>query len=184
MQCREIVRARPRLTLASRLIATFSSVHLIVKDYNTDLIEKKLLARMPWHDVSLGVAGPPARDIARHFVQRWNFVKKEKAMKKSHMKFLTPKGEYVSTRNETGWTGTQKVQILRSSTVWSQGVDVERSIQDAYLESIAKAEHFIYIENQFFGKDPPTVESVNLRWKTGHFSVINKKLSVLSLFVQ
>ncbi|KAK3821164.1 MAG: hypothetical protein J3Q66DRAFT_366907 [Benniella sp.] len=121
-----------------------------VKDYNTDLIERKLLPRMPWHDVSLGVAGPPARDIARHFVQRWNFVKKEKAMKKSHMKFLTPKGEYVSTRNETGWTGSQKVQVLRSSTVWSQGVETERSIQDAYLDSIAKAEHFIYIENQLF----------------------------------
>ncbi|KAK3821162.1 MAG: hypothetical protein J3Q66DRAFT_280226, partial [Benniella sp.] len=121
-----------------------------VKDYNTDLIERKLLPRMPWHDVSLGVAGPPARDIARHFVQRWNFVKKEKAMKKSHMKFLTPKGEYVSTRNETGWTGSQKVQVLRSSTVWSQGVEMERSIQNAYLDSIAKAEHFIYIENQFF----------------------------------
>ncbi|KAF9932766.1 hypothetical protein BGZ67_004583 [Mortierella alpina] len=121
-----------------------------VKDYNNDLIEKKLLARMPWHDVSLGVAGQPARDIARHFVQRWNFVKREKGMKKSHMKFLTPKGEFVSTRNETGWTGSQKVQLLRSSTLWSQGVDMERSIQEAYLSSINDAEHFIYIENQFF----------------------------------
>ncbi|KAG0348929.1 hypothetical protein BG004_003646 [Podila humilis] len=121
-----------------------------VKDYNSDLIEKKLLARMPWHDVSVGMAGPPARDIARHFVQRWNFVKREKGMKKSHMKFLTPKGEFVSTRNESGWTGSQKVQILRSSTIWSQGVDVERSIQDAYISCIENAKHFIYIENQFF----------------------------------
>ncbi|KAF9099934.1 hypothetical protein BGX23_008706 [Mortierella sp. AD031] len=121
-----------------------------VKDYDNDLIERKLLSRMPWHDVSIGVAGQPARDIARHFVQRWNFVKREKGMKKAHMKFLTPKGEFVSTRNETGWTGSQKVQILRSSTLWSQGVDLEHSIQNAYLESIEKAEHFIYIENQFF----------------------------------
>ncbi|KAF9966135.1 hypothetical protein BGZ70_003198 [Mortierella alpina] len=121
-----------------------------VKDYNNDLIERKLLSRMPWHDVSVGVAGQPARDIARHFVQRWNFVKLEKGMKKPHMKFLTPKGEFVSTRNESGWTGSQKVQILRSSTTWSQGVDTERSIQDAYLASIDNAKHFIYIENQFF----------------------------------
>ncbi|KAF9126269.1 hypothetical protein BGW39_006741 [Mortierella sp. 14UC] len=121
-----------------------------VKDYNNDLIERKLLGRMPWHDVSIGVAGQPARDIARHFVQRWNFVKREKGMKKSHMKFLTPKGEFVSTRNETGWTGSQKIQILRSSTLWSQGVDLEHSIQNAYIESIERAEHFIYIENQFF----------------------------------
>ncbi|KAG0020131.1 hypothetical protein BGZ80_004721 [Entomortierella chlamydospora] len=121
-----------------------------VKEYNTDLIERKLLGRMPWHDVSIGVAGKPARDIARHFVQRWNFVKREKGMKKSHMKFLTPKGEFVSTRDESGWTGTQKVQLLRSSTTWSQGVDLEHSIQTAYLNNIENAEHFIYIENQFF----------------------------------
>lgn len=126
-----------------------------VRDYNNNLIERKLLARMPWHDVSVGVAGQPARDIARHFVQRWNFVKLEKGMKKSHMKFLMPKGEFVSTRNESGWTGTQNVQILRSSTLWSQGVDLERSIQDAYLSAIQNAEHFIYIENQFFGRCPP-----------------------------
>ncbi|KAG9066893.1 hypothetical protein KI688_012805 [Linnemannia hyalina] len=121
-----------------------------VKDYNNDLIERKLLGRMPWHDVSIGVAGQPARDIARHFVQRWNFVKREKGMKKSHMKFLTPKGEFVSTRNETGWTGSQKIQILRSSTNWSQGVDLEHSILNAYLSSIETSQHFIYIENQFF----------------------------------
>ncbi|KAF8936921.1 hypothetical protein BGZ58_003523 [Dissophora ornata] len=121
-----------------------------VKEYNSELIERKLLSRMPWHDVSIGVAGQPARDIARHFVQRWNFVKREKGMKKSHMKFLTPKGEFVSTRNESGWTGSQKVQLLRSSTIWSQGVDLEHSIQNAYLANIEKAEHFIYIENQFF----------------------------------
>ncbi|KAF9351259.1 hypothetical protein BGX26_010701 [Mortierella sp. AD094] len=121
-----------------------------VKDYNTDLIEKKLLARMPWHDVSLAVAGQPARDIARHFVQRWNFVKREKGMKKNFMKFLTPKGEFVHTRKEPGWTGSQKVQILRSSSHWSQGIETECSIQDAYIASILKAKHFIYIENQFF----------------------------------
>ncbi|KAF9110098.1 hypothetical protein BGX27_006778 [Mortierella sp. AM989] len=121
-----------------------------VKEYDNDLIERRLLGRMPWHDVSVGVAGKPARDIARHFVQRWNFVKREKGMKKSHMKFLTPKGEFVSTRDESGWTGTQKVQLLRSSTIWSQGVDLEHSIQTAYLKSIENSEHFIYIENQFF----------------------------------
>ncbi|KAH7052850.1 hypothetical protein BKA57DRAFT_390961, partial [Linnemannia elongata] len=121
-----------------------------VKDYNNDLIERKLLGRMPWHDVSIGVAGQPARDIARHFVQRWNFVKREKGMKKTHMKFLTPKGEFVSTRNESGWTGSQKIQILRSSTNWSQGVDLEHSIMNAYLSTIETAQHFIYIENQFF----------------------------------
>ncbi|KAF8972879.1 hypothetical protein BGZ46_009977 [Entomortierella lignicola] len=105
---------------------------------------------MPWHDVSLAVVGQAARDIARHFVQRWNFVKREKGMRKSHMKFLMPKGEFDNSRNETNWTGSQKVQVLRSSCGWSQGVELECSIQNAYISSILKSKHFIYIENQFF----------------------------------
>lgn len=44
-------------------------------------------------------------------------------------------------------------QIVRSSGQWSMGLQenqVERSIQMAYIDMITNAEHFIYIENQFF----------------------------------
>ena len=43
-------------------------------------------------------------------------------------------------------------QILRSSGEWSMGLHEksEKSIQMAYIELIGQAEHFIYIENQFF----------------------------------
>ena len=30
---------------------------------------------MPWHDISSVVHGKAARDVARHFIQRWNFTK-------------------------------------------------------------------------------------------------------------
>lgn len=30
---------------------------------------------MPWHDVGMRVFGFPARDIARHFILRWNATK-------------------------------------------------------------------------------------------------------------
>lgn len=30
---------------------------------------------MPWHDVGVMVGGAAARDVARHFIQRWNAVK-------------------------------------------------------------------------------------------------------------
>jgi len=30
---------------------------------------------MPWHDIGVVVHGKAARDIARHFIQRWNFTK-------------------------------------------------------------------------------------------------------------
>lgn len=31
--------------------------------------------RMPWHDVGAVVHGAAARDVARHFIMRWNAVK-------------------------------------------------------------------------------------------------------------
>ncbi|CAD8061948.1 unnamed protein product [Paramecium sonneborni] len=42
-------------------------------------------------------------------------------------------------------------QLLRSSSTWSTGIKkTERSIENAYLQLIQEAKHFIYIENQFF----------------------------------
>jgi phospholipase D1/2 len=41
-------------------------------------------------------------------------------------------------------------QIVRSATKWSAGVITEHSIYNAYVQLIQNAEHFIYIENQFF----------------------------------
>ena len=38
------------------------------------------------------------------------------------------------------------LQVIRSVSKWSAGVDTEQSIQSAYLEIIKNAEHFIYIE--------------------------------------
>ena len=31
--------------------------------------------RMPWHDIASAVYGPAARDVARHFIQRYNLTK-------------------------------------------------------------------------------------------------------------
>ncbi|KRX08542.1 hypothetical protein PPERSA_13023 [Pseudocohnilembus persalinus] len=49
--------------------------------------------------------------------------------------------------------GTCTCQMLRSASQWSLGLQPghkEMSIQVAYIELITKAQHFIYIENQFF----------------------------------
>jgi phospholipase D1/2 len=34
---------------------------------------------MPWHDEALVVFGRTARDVARHFIQRWNIHKVRRA---------------------------------------------------------------------------------------------------------
>ena len=31
--------------------------------------------RMPWHDIASALYGAAARDVARHFIQRYNFTK-------------------------------------------------------------------------------------------------------------
>lgn len=43
--------------------------------YVPDFIERDKTPRMPWHDIGAVVYGKAARDVARHFIQRWNFCK-------------------------------------------------------------------------------------------------------------
>lgn len=45
-----------------------------------DELNRKKYPRMPWHDVHCALWGPPCRDIARHFIQRWNHAKVYKMM--------------------------------------------------------------------------------------------------------
>ncbi len=40
-----------------------------------DELDRTKYPRMPWHDVQCALYGPPCRDVARHFVQRWNYAK-------------------------------------------------------------------------------------------------------------
>ena len=40
-----------------------------------DQIDRGVHPRMPWHDVAAVVYGGAARDVARHFIQRYNFTR-------------------------------------------------------------------------------------------------------------
>jgi phosphatidylserine/phosphatidylglycerophosphate/cardiolipin synthase-like enzyme len=125
--------------------------HVHVEKYQMDLIDRKQYARMPWHDISVSVSGAGARDLARHFIQRWNFVKSSKAKFREHIPYLLPEGEYARDRdNHLEGTGNCKMQMIRSSAEWSSGVQKEQSIYNAYITAIQESKHFIYIENQFF----------------------------------
>ncbi|CAK7265663.1 hypothetical protein SEPCBS57363_001697 [Sporothrix epigloea] len=42
------------------------------------------------------------------------------------------------------------IQLTRSCCEWSSGHKIEHSIANAYIAAITNAEHFVYIENQFF----------------------------------
>uniref|UniRef100_A0A665WBT7 Phospholipase n=1 Tax=Echeneis naucrates TaxID=173247 RepID=A0A665WBT7_ECHNA len=116
-----------------------------------DFIDRHTTPRMPWHDIASVVHGKAARDVARHFIQRWNFTKpKYRALS---YPYLLPKSH--TTAGEQHYRVPDciptKVQILRSASDWSAGIKYhEESIHNAYIHAIKNSQHFIYIENQFF----------------------------------
>uniref|UniRef100_A0A3B5MC67 Phospholipase n=1 Tax=Xiphophorus couchianus TaxID=32473 RepID=A0A3B5MC67_9TELE len=119
-----------------------------------DFIDRYTTPRMPWHDIASVVHGRGARDVARHFIQRWNFTKIMKPKYRSlSYPFLLPKSHSSADELKYQVPGcvNAKVQVLRSSTDWSAGIKYhEESIHNAYVQVIAKSKHYIYIENQFF----------------------------------
>lgn len=116
-----------------------------------EMYDRSQVPRMPWHDVSMQVVGQPARDLTRHFVQRWNYVRRGRNPTRP-TPFLLPPPDYKKEDLEAlGLTGTCEVQILRSASTWSLGIDdTELSIQSAYIKMIEDSHHFVYMENQFF----------------------------------
>uniref|UniRef100_A0A671XZN9 Phospholipase n=1 Tax=Sparus aurata TaxID=8175 RepID=A0A671XZN9_SPAAU len=117
-----------------------------------DNIDRTQVPRMPWRDLSAAVHGPAARDVARHFIQRWNFTKIFKNKYKDEFyPYLLPKSHCtVDSLSYTVPGSTKaKVQVLRSADRWSTGT-CESSIHNAYVHTIENSEHYIYIENQFF----------------------------------
>uniref|UniRef100_A0A3B3XC42 Phospholipase n=2 Tax=Poecilia mexicana TaxID=48701 RepID=A0A3B3XC42_9TELE len=119
-----------------------------------DFIDRHKTPRMPWHDIASVVHGKAARDVARHFIQRWNFTKLVKPKYRSlSFPYLLPKSHLTAgeLRYQVPNCTTAKVQILRSASDWSAGIKYhEESIHNAYVHAIENSQHFIYIENQFF----------------------------------
>ncbi|KAI1612833.1 phospholipase D [Exophiala viscosa] len=151
-----------------------------VQDWSHNELNKTEYGRMPWHDVAMGLVGECVLDIAEHFVLRWNFIKRDKYKRDDAIDYLClttraradgsnpdedllsiqrpkfPCGEYIehplSPLEHKGLqnAGTVHAQIVRSSDDWSSGILNDHSIQNAYAEVIENAQHYVYIENQFF----------------------------------
>lgn len=95
---------------------------------------------------------PPAREHLKRFAgatqkfrARWDDWKQRHSMGGRH----SPRQEredYMSGPNPYAHIrGTCNVQVLRSVSDWSHGILLERSIQNAYIQMIREANHFIYI---------------------------------------
>lgn len=128
-----------------------------VKDFSSldkpyeSMYDRNTTPRMPWHDVHMVMSGKAVRDLARHFVQRWNYLIRQKRPSRL-TPLLTPPPDFTDEEIRTsGLNGSCQIQLLRSAGSWSLGLkEHEQSIQNAYLKLIETSEHFIYMENQFF----------------------------------
>ena len=161
-----------------------------VNDWKSNELSKADYGRMPWHDVAMGIIGECVYDVAEHFVLRWNHVKRDKYKRDEKIDWIVlegrtgqdedlimvqrpkhPIGNYLShpptPLSSKGWSGKTsggvRAQVVRSSADWSSGILTEHSIQNAYIELIENAQHYVYIENQFFitatGEDQPPVQN-------------------------
>lgn len=116
-----------------------------------EMYDRSKVPRMPWHDVAMQVVGQPARDLTRHFVQRWNYLRRGRKSTRPLPFLLPPPDAKIEELEALGLTGTCEVQMLRSASNWSLGLEeTEHSIQTAYVKMIEESDHFVYMENQFF----------------------------------
>lgn len=113
-----------------------------------DYVDRSKDPRMPWHDVACSVSGLPTLDVAKHFIQRYNSIKPWYSFHRLSLEDFVPSTVLHQISDPSGSNLT--IQVLRSVDKWSAGQPHEASIYNAYLHAIQNAEHFIYIENQFF----------------------------------
>ncbi|KAJ0860817.1 putative phospholipase D [Helianthus annuus] len=135
--------------------------------------------REPWHDMHSKIDGPAAYDVLTNFEERWLKASKPHGIKKlrstyddsllklERLQDLLGINDqpYHDERDPEGW----HVQIFRSidsnsvkgfpkdpkeatskNLVCGKNVLIDMSIHTAYVKAIRSAQHFIYIENQYF----------------------------------
>ncbi|KAK9076721.1 hypothetical protein SSX86_005055 [Deinandra increscens subsp. villosa] len=135
--------------------------------------------REPWHDLHSRIEGPAAYDILQNFEERWRRASKPQGIRKMKKStddslliieripdILGINDAYCTNEQDPeGW----HVQIFRSidsnsvkgfpkdpkeatskNLVCGKNVLIDMSIHTAYVKAIRAAQHFIYIENQYF----------------------------------
>jgi phosphatidylserine/phosphatidylglycerophosphate/cardiolipin synthase-like enzyme len=99
-----------------------------------------------WHDVQCGVRGPAVVQLWQALSQRWNDSTPPSTIDPVPVP-VDPSEDPVPQP-----TGTHAVQLLRTlvcNGVYSFLPRGERTVLAAYQKAIARAEHFIYIEDQY-----------------------------------
>ncbi|KAF8129820.1 hypothetical protein EV363DRAFT_1399636 [Boletus edulis] len=141
-----------------------------VASYVSNAVSILETPRMPWHDVHMTICGSVVLDICQHFritsihpyhrrfdwlalPHNIQFIPHREQWRQMgrvfRQRFHLDFGDSVEAPYPPPPNGSCRVQVVRSVSDWSHGVLTEHSIQNAYIQLIREANHFIYIENQF-----------------------------------
>ncbi|XP_027339721.1 phospholipase D gamma 1-like isoform X3 [Abrus precatorius] len=135
--------------------------------------------REPWHDLHSKIDGPAAYDVLTNFEERWLKASKPHGIKKLKISYddallsleRIPDVIGITDASSVGDDNPEvwHVQIFRSidsnsvkrfpkdpkdatskNLVCGKNVLIDMSIHTAYVKAIRAAQHYIYIENQYF----------------------------------
>ncbi|KAF8758613.1 Phospholipase d [Rhizoctonia solani] len=117
--------------------------HFIERWNEVKLRKYKKRPNVDWLALPHNVEAEPEQPVSRHpHLERWREIGRQfKQYWQGEEGFPEHGGRTPS--------GTCRVQVVRSVGDWSHGVLTEDSVQQAYIQLIREAQHFI-IENQFF----------------------------------
>lgn len=135
--------------------------------------------RQPWHDLHCRIDGPAAYDVLSNFEERWLKASKPSGIKKLKTTYDDAllrieripgivglsEAPFLNENDPESW----HVQIFRSidsnsvkafpkdpkeaisrNLMCGKNVVIDMSIHTAYVKAIRAAQHYIYIENQYF----------------------------------
>lgn len=99
----------------------------------------------PMHDLSVGVVGPAVHDLYESFRFFWN---EDITVEPEKLQNTTP----VPDKQTSSTDPICKVQVVRTlnGTRFDALEKSEKGILEGYLRAFAAAEHYIYLENQYF----------------------------------
>ena len=99
----------------------------------------------PWHDAHAIIEGPAAGDVERNFRERWNDVVQRHHEDNSLLVPEHPPAAPIKSNTI--------VQVARTIPEHTYDFDPDPGIQgiaQLYANALANAQHFIYLENQYF----------------------------------
>ena len=122
---------------------------------------KEFGPRQPWHDIHCKLEGPIVMDVLANFYERWELQADEHL---GDLLIVTEKEYAVNAPATVKEDKMWNVQLFRSISSDSAAFDLRRintipkrkgkyvddSIHRAYIHQIRQADHFLFIENQYF----------------------------------